>query len=465
MATKEFIAAIELGSSKLIGMVGRKEQDGSLYVLATSVRKSSSFIRNGVIYNLNKTTQALSEIVKELEKEVDAQISQVYVGLGGKSLRGIINAVSRRLDGAGVISQELVDSIIDENISIPLVDMDILDVIPQEYRIGNNYQMDPVGGFGNSIEGHFLNVIARSSVKENLEKCFDQAGIKVVEYKISPLSLAKVMLTEKEMRSGCALVDMGAQTTTVAVYKGNILRHLAVIPLGGDAITRDICNLQVEEGEAESLKIDNGSAICHLYAANEEVEPSLLTLQDKRVIKENELNDIIEARVEEIIDNVKYQIELSGYTTQLLSGIVITGGGALLRDVEEAFRKRISFTKTRTMKNVSIHVEEDKKGLLAADGLCNTILGLLHDGELNCSKPFVAKPLSELLTEAVVQNSSIQAEKEKEEAAKAEEAASAKLKKAQQKPPKKADSNQDEGPSTIDRVKGFLIDMFKDEEM
>ena len=142
----------------------------------------------------------------------------------------------------------------DSNREVPIIDQEILEVAPQEYKVGINLLADPVGVPSDHIEGRFLNIIARNSVKQNIDKCFKQAGIEIADYIISPLALANAVLTNSEKRSGCMFIDFGADTTTVSVYKNNILRHLAVIPLGGSNITKDICSQQIEEEDAEELK-------------------------------------------------------------------------------------------------------------------------------------------------------------------------------------------------------------------
>ena len=148
MATTEFIAAIELGSSKITYVAGRKNSDGSMQVLAYAQEDSSTFIRKGVIFNLDKTAQSLTSIINRLEGELKNSIAKVYVGIGGQSLRTVRNVVSRDLEEEAIISEELVSAIGDENIAIPVVDMDILDVAPQEYKVGNNLQANPVGLVG-----------------------------------------------------------------------------------------------------------------------------------------------------------------------------------------------------------------------------------------------------------------------------------------------------------------------------
>ena len=307
MATTDFIAAIELSSSKISGIAGKKNSDGSIQVLAYAREDASSFIHKGVIYNIDKTAQALASITNKLEqRQLNNSIAKVYVGIGGQSLRTVKNAVSRTLDEEGIISQELVDSICDENLEVPLADMSVLDVAPQEYKIDNTLQADPVGVAGQHITGQFLNIVARASLKKNLEHSFEQAKVEIADLLIAPIALANAVLTENEMRSGCALVDFGADTTTISVYKNNILRYLSVLPLGGNTITRDITSLQMEEQDAEKLKLQYGNA---LYEEEEESEtPAVCALEDGRAIELATLNNIIGARSEEILANVWNQL-------------------------------------------------------------------------------------------------------------------------------------------------------------
>ncbi|SHF24421.1 cell division protein FtsA [Bacteroides luti] len=391
MAETDFIVAIELGSSKITGIAGRKESDGSIHVLAYAKEESSSFIRKGVIYNIDKTAQSLTSIINKLESALDNEISKVYVGIGGQSIRTVKNIVARHLATEEIITDELVDSIKDENRQIPLIDMDILDEVPQEYKIGINLQVDPVGVLGSNIEGRFLNIVARSSIKKNLQRCFELAKIEVADYYISPLAAADVILTDTEKRTGCALVDFGADTTTIAVYKNNILRYLSVLPLGGNNITRDICALQLEEDEAENLKVKYGNAI---FEINDDEGPKTYLLEDeKRTIERKVLNEIIEARVEEIIANVWNQIELSGYQGDLMAGVIITGGCSNLKNLDEAIKSRTKINNVKIAKFVRTGIRSNGPDLLIKDGTQNTIIGLLNAGKENCCLLENAKPV------------------------------------------------------------------------
>ena len=382
MAVTDFIVAIELGSAKISGIAGKKLPDGSIQILATASENASDCIRKGVIYNLDKTTQSLTSIIKKLESTLKASIGKVYIGMGGQSLRTIRNTEVRHMDEETKISQELIDSLKDSNRSVPIVGYQILGVAPQEYKVGNDLIVEPVGVQTDHIEARFLNIIARKNVKDNVNKCCDLVPIEVAEDAedlIAPLALADAVLTSGEKRSGCVLVDFGADTTTVSVYKNNILRHLAVIPLGGNNITRDICSQQIEEEDAEALKIKFAQA--YSEPKENEDENKTYNLEGKCSINAILLEDIVEARVNEILDNVAHQIALSGYDNKLLAGAVITGGGINLRNMEEAFIKRTKMEKLRVAKDTHISL----KGLeVKKDGSNNTLIALLAAGKENC---------------------------------------------------------------------------------
>ena len=323
MAATDFIVAIELGSSKITGIAGKKLPDGSIQVLALASENSFDCIRKGVIYNLDKTTQCLTSIIHKLESTLKASIGKVYVGISGQSLRTIRNTEVRHLEEETKISQELIDALMDSNRMAPIVGYQILGVAPQEYKVGLDLAIEPVGVQTDHIEARFLNIIARNSIKQNIKQCFEQATIGIAddaEDLIAPLVLADAVLTPAEKRSGCVLVDFGADTTTVSVYKNNILRHLAVIPLGGNNITKDICSQQIEEEDAEALKIKYGKAF--IEPTEEYDESKVYTLDNKCSIQAQLLEYIVEARMNEILDNGAFQIVQSGYEGNLLAGAV-----------------------------------------------------------------------------------------------------------------------------------------------
>ena len=391
MATTDFIAAIELGSSRIAGIAGRKQSDGSIEVLAYACEDSAAFVRKGLVYNIDKAAHAIRNIISSLEAQTGRSIAKVYAGVGGQSLRTVENQVSRTLDEEGIISGELVDELCDENRDLPLADMCVLDVAPQEYKIDNNLHADPVGVAGKHITGRYLNLIARNPLKKNLEQSFEKAGMKIADLLVAPTALAHAVLSENEMRAGCALVDLGAATTTVQVYKNNILRYLAVIPLGGNNITHDLTSLKIEENEAEQLKLHYGDA---LYQDTEEEgeAPAMCPLDDGRSAKLYDVNNIVGARAEEIIANAWNQIQLSGYENELFAGVILAGGAANLPNTEALFRNQSHMDKVHTARSIQEAVQGVR---LPEDGRQNTLLGLLAAGTDNCAVPEKPQPAPE----------------------------------------------------------------------
>lgn len=382
MATTDFIAAIELSSSRISGMAGQKNVDGSINVMAYAYEDARLFIRKGLIFNIDKAKAALSSVIRQLEVQLGSSIAKVYVGIGGQSMRTVKNEINREVTGEDKISQTLIDQICDENRDYPIADMCILDFEPQEYNIDGKLVTEPVGVTGQHLTARFLNVVARATMRKNLEQSFEEAHIETADMFIIPRALSHSVLTVDELRAGCALVDFGAETTTVTVFKNNLMRYLAVIPLGGNAITKDLSTLQIEEEEAEKLKLDYANFI----PEDNEIEEKTITLTDGRAVPASQVCDIIESRVEEIIANVWNQIQLSSYEDKLLQGVVFTGGACKLPGLEDAFKKVSHIEKIRK----ALSAQQRLEGTTASinkDGNTNALIGLLCMGNENCRKP------------------------------------------------------------------------------
>ena len=378
---KDFIVAIELGSSKITGIAGKKNLDGSIQVLACVKEDSSSCIRKGVVYNIDKTAQCLTNINNRLEKQLKTGITQVYVGVGGQSIRSIRNLIAKDLPNGTQVTQDMVIELMDENRNMKYPDQQIIDAAAQEYRVDSQFQLDPVGIQCNRIEGNFLNILQRKSFYANLNKCFETAGINIAEFYLAPLALADSVLTEAERRSGCALVDLGADTTTVSVYSKNILRHLAVIPLGANNITKDIASLQMEESDAEKMKLKYASA----FTENNDIDNNMkYSIDQDRQVEMRKFIEIVEGRLEEIIANVWCQVP-EEFCDKLLGGIILTGGGANLKDIEKAFQNYTHIDKIRIAKFVTQTITSTIADINAHDGMMNTVLGLLAKGDINCA--------------------------------------------------------------------------------
>ena len=381
VAAKEFIVAIELGSSKMTGIAGQKNLDGSINVLAVVKESSSSFIRKGVVYNIDKTAQCLTSIIKKLENQLKTEITQVYVGVGGQSIRSVRNIITKDLPSETIVTQDMVIELMDANRSMTYQDQEILDAAVQEYKVGSQLQLDPVGIQATRLEGNFLNILERKAFYKNLNKCFETAGIRVAEMYLAPLALADSVLTEAEKRSGCVLVDLGADTTTVSVYSKNILRHLAVIPLGGNNITKDIATLQMEESDAERMKLKYASA----FTDNNDIDNDLkYSIDTERQIESRKFIEIVEGRLEEIVENVWFQVP-SEYYDKLLGGIILTGGGSNMKNIEQAFTNHTHVEKIRIAKFVTQTILSNNEDIKSHNGMMNTVLGLLVKGDINCA--------------------------------------------------------------------------------
>ena len=378
---KEFIVAIELGSSKMTGIAGQKNLDGSITVLALVEEDSSSCIRKGVIYNIDKTCQCLTSIINKLQTTLKQDITKVYVGVGGRSIRSAKNVIVKDYPENTLITKDMIDVLMDINSSMTYPDQEILDVITQEYKVDNQYQTDPVGIQCSHMEGIFLNILWRKRFYNNINICFNKANIHIAEMYLAPLAMADSVLTDTEKRAGCVLIDLGADTTTVSVYYKDRLRHLSVIPLGGNNITKDLTCLQIEEKDAEKMKLKYGKA----YTDIKEIDPKLnYSIDKERVVESKKFIEIIEARTEEIVENAWFQVPLE-YADKLLGGIVLTGGGSNMPEIDKVFKKHTNISKIRFAKFVTQTVKTKDSKINNHDGTMNTILGILAKGDMNCA--------------------------------------------------------------------------------
>lgn len=375
----DFIVAIELGSSKITGIAGKKNLDGSIKVLAVVKEDATSCIRKGVVNNIDKTVQALGTVIKKLENILKTKIARVYVGVNGQSIRSEKNIIVKQLPADTKVTVDMVNGLMDANRSMQYPDQEILDAVTQEYKVDNQLQVDPTGFICTRLEGNFLNILWRKSFYRNLNRCFENAGIAIAEMYLSPLSLADAVLTDAERRGGSVLVDLGAETTTVAVYYRDILRHLAVIPLGSNNITKDLTSLQMEDKTAEEMKLKYAAA----YTDSSEIDMGkTYPIDHDRSIDMPKFVEIVEARLQEIIENAWHQVP-DEYIGKLLGGIVLTGGGSNMKDIDKAFK--IHTDKVRIAGSVTTTIISKSPAVTAKDGTMCTVLGLLAKGNMNCA--------------------------------------------------------------------------------
>ena len=388
MGVEKNIVVFELGSSSIRAIVGQKKPDGSLQVLGYEKESAPDSIHKGVVYNIDKTIQAITNITKRIEARQAVYVNRAYVGISGQSLRTVANSVNRQFDIKATVTDEILDSLMDENRTRTYPGAEILDVLPQDYRVGTIMNPDPKGVMTDRIEGYYKNVIARTNLREGISHCMDGAHLEVADYFISPLLLANYLLTDTEKRSGCALVDFGAETTTVAVYSHNVLRHLVVLPLGGNTITADIAStFHIEHEEAENLKRTYGSA----YTEEEDVKAArTINISNDRTIDEKRLLNIVEARQQEIIDNVWEQIK--DYQDRLLAGIIFTGGAANMPNLETAFKQYHHFDKLKVRFMPSTPDFTTSLKLDPKENTLATLIAMLRRGDQECTSEKPAEP-------------------------------------------------------------------------
>ena len=442
-AEKDIIIAVELASTAIRAIAGKREPDGSMQVLAFAQEESPNTIRKGIIDNIDKTTQALTRVVAKLNEKLGVKVNSVYVGLGGQSLRSVHNRVLLQFDGLELLSHKTIDKMCDTNSGVVYPNAEIKEVVPQEFTIGSRSVVDPVGMQAEMIEANFINIIARNTLEENIRKCINAAGLEVQEILISPLCQANTLLTPNEKRSGCALVDMGADTTTVSVYVNNILRHLCVIPLGGSNVTSDITSLKVEAEEAEELKKKYGTAF---RPDNEDKTGQKISLSFDRTEDEEKLQEIVEARYEEIVANVWHHI--SPYKDKMLSGIVLTGGAARIPDLPQAFARQTGGElNLRIAKGLPENVTISFGVQVGEPDRLYTLYALLLEGKENCVGEETKAPAQDTFDfEPKEEEPEVKAEQETQESQETQE------------------KQEKKGPSAFSRLWKTIGDMLSDEE-
>ncbi len=429
-AAKDIIIAVELGSSAVRAIAAKKNPDGTLQILAVVLEEKINCIRNGVIENLDKTSLAISRVVKQLDDKLNIQTKRIYIGLSGQSLRTVKNSVVRNFDTKTLINISMIDSLKDINQGVMYPDSQLLEVVPQEYRVGNRTTSDPVGLQSNALEACFANVIARSSLYENIEQCVRNASLEVAEILVSPVCLSDMLLGTNEKRSGCALVDIGADTTTILIYTSNIMRQLVVIPLGGSNVTADIASQNIELDEAESLKLKHGSAF---HEVEEDAKSNPISISHNRTIDENLLQEIIEARYEEILLNVWSRIK--EYDKKILSGVTFTGGASRIANLKEAFERLTNFDKQiRIAKGLPANITLASDVRIDSPDTLYTLMALALNGSPICAnEPSVEPEAVQTELDFTEEEPVPEAEEQKAEEAPAEEIAEEKPKKERKK--------------------------------
>jgi len=336
------VVGLDIGTTKIACFVGRKNEHGKIEIIAMG-KSESLGVGRGVVENIDKTVQSILNAVKTTEgnQEGRLKIKNVNVGIAGQHIKSMQHrGIYNRKDRHGEISQKDVDSFIEEMYNMVMAPgEEIITVIPQEYIVDNLSEIkEPIGMPGSRLEANFHIITGQVQNVMNIRRCVDRAGLNVKDIILEPIASADAVLTDEEKEAGVVLVDIGGGTTDVAIFQDGLIRHTAVIPFGGNIITQDIKEgCKIMKTPAEALKVGYGCALATEAKDNEVVcIPGLRGRPAKEITMKN-LASIIQARMEEIIDLVFYEIKNSGYHKKLIGGIVVTGGGAQLKHLTQLF--------------------------------------------------------------------------------------------------------------------------------
>lgn len=332
MENKQYIVALEIGSSKIVGVLATKlNPQGSITINAVEDVKASECVRYGCIKNVEEVKHYINEVIHKLEGHLNgAKISSIFLSLAGRSVRNITKQVNRHLDVETAITQETINSLLQEGRQVFIKGFDVLDVVPRKFLVENVEVKNPVGTFGSDISAILNTIVGKSSIKTNLNRIIDP-NIKVNDIILTPLAVADTIITSDERQLGCMLIDFGAETTTVSIYKNDALLYLATLPLGGRNITRDIMSLNILEDKAEELKKAVGNAMATDAATGS------MQIDDIAV---SDVSKYVVARSGEIVANINEQLIYADVRAdELGAGIILTGGAAKLNGFVELLEK------------------------------------------------------------------------------------------------------------------------------
>lgn len=376
----DIIVGLDIGTTKVSIIIGKRNQFNKIEILATG-KSVSSGVSRGIVSNIDKTVGSIKLALEEVKNKNNIEINEVVVGIAGQHIKSLQHRGEIVRDNIDVeISQEDIDKLKENMFKlITIPGEEVIHVIPQEYTVdGEDGIQDPKGMAGVKLEANFHVITAQVGAVRNIMRCVEKAGLTPKELILEPFASAIATLDEDELREGVALVDIGGGTTDVAIFLDKIIRHTAVIPFGGNIVTKDIkTGLSILDKQAELLKIKFGSAMYTDDQENVMVSiPGLRGREPKEIAVKN-LSEIIGARMKEIIDLVYHEIKVSGYENKLMTGIVLTGGGSQLKSLQQL----VSFI---TAKETRIgypneHLSSESKDLVTSP-MFSTGVGLVLKG-------------------------------------------------------------------------------------
>ncbi|MDR1348781.1 MAG: cell division protein FtsA [Prevotellaceae bacterium] len=385
---KNYIAAIDLGTTKIVALIGEKTESEYYRILASCELKSAGIVR-GEIENLQDITDLIKKCVDELKKESKLEFSEVYMGITGQHIRCLNESVTElRNDETSLITQEEIDALRQKMYSLQKESSEeIIHVIPQSYSVDDKTEIrKPVGMRGKELTGNYHIVIGKTSAINDIKLCLQNNSLKLGGLILQPVASAAAVLNDNDREIGVAVVDIGGGTTDMVIYHDSIIRHTALIPFGGNNVTADIkAGCGIPEKTAESIKIQRGSCFGDTSSNN-----TYIPLNEKKEISPNDLSEIINARMNEILGGIMFEIEQSGFADKLNAGIVFTGGGSMLKNFTE-------FAESQTDMRIRIgepaDISSDLEQELAQPSY-STAAGLIIEGFAHASS-IQKKPIDE----------------------------------------------------------------------
>lgn len=356
MTEDRYVAAIEISSSKIVAVVGKFRPDGELDILATEQEKGVDSVRYGVIKNLEETALRIQRILSRLEQKpmiAPRKITGLYVGLSGQSLRSIPTRVSMNLPEDTEITGEILTRLLEQARATAIdSSLEVVDAVPRSFTVGTIETRQPKGVTGNSISANYDLVVCRPEIKRNLVRTVqDKLHLDIKGVVITALATGQLILSPDEKRLGCMLVDMGAETTTVTIYKNGHLRYFATLPLGGRNITRDLTSLSILEERAEDIKTTSGNAIPR----------GAISKINNNGIRDVDVSNLVVARSEEIVINILKQIKYAELKeSDLPGGVVVIGGGAKLSGMIDLISSKSDLNVRRGSLPQYIQLEDTK---------------------------------------------------------------------------------------------------------
>ena len=333
---KNLIVGLDIGTSKIVAIVAELQPEGSLKVIGLGQHVSRG-LKKGVVINIDSTMQSIQRAIEEAELMADCKINNVFTGIAGSHIKSINSHGMVKIKEAEV-SQMDVDRVVETARAIALPsDQQILHILTQEFVIdGQEDVREPLGMSGMKLEVKVHIVTGAVAAAQNIVKCIKRCGLEVSDLILQPLASSMAVLTEDEKELGVCLVDIGGGTTDIAVFKQGAIRHTAVIPIAGDQITNDVAvAFRTPTQSAEDIKIKHGCALRQLADAREMVEVMGVDGREPRQLSVQTLAEVIEPRVVELYEFVLQELRRSGMEEMIASGIVITGGSAMMRGMVE----------------------------------------------------------------------------------------------------------------------------------